>query len=193
MHDPTDPLSATARQLLKLNPDGYQKLVVTGDGYEPARQILRDVKPSQLVEANLPSPRATQAMLAGLWLFHGWLDESHRISQSLDTPTGSFWHAIMHRREGDFSNSKYWYARCADHPSLQPLAANAAAALNSQPADKSLLRLIVSGWNPNAFVDLVEAVHESPTDSRYRIAVTLQRLEWQTLFDHCTREAANRS
>src|SRR5262245_21627515 len=113
MQDPTDPLSATARQLLKLNPDAYQSLVVRGYGFEPARQILRDLKPSQLIEANLPSPKSTQAMLAGLWLYHDWLDESHRISQSLDTPTGSFWHAIMHRRERDFSNSKYWYARCA--------------------------------------------------------------------------------
>ena len=189
MQDPTDPLSPTARQLLKLHPDGYQKLVVTGEGFEPARQILRDVKPSQLVAANLPSPKYTQAMLSGLWLYHDWLDESHRISQSLDTPTGSFWHAIMHRREGDFSNSKYWYARCADHPSLPTLSARVSTVINQMPADKSLLRLNISGWSPSAFVDVVEAVQDSPDDSRHKLAITLQRLEWQTLFDHCTREA----
>src|SRR5947208_544638 len=45
--------------------------------------------------------------IAGVWLLHDCLDESHTISQGIDTPSDSFWHAIMHRREGDFSNAKY--------------------------------------------------------------------------------------
>src|SRR5262245_19277607 len=56
--------------------------------------------------------------LSGVWLLHDFLDESHTISQSIDTPTGSYWHAIMHRREGDFSNAKYWFRRVGDHPVL---------------------------------------------------------------------------
>ncbi len=47
------------------------------------------------------------ACLAGLWLYHDFLDESHRISQELHTTTGSYWHALMHRREPDFDNPKY--------------------------------------------------------------------------------------
>jgi len=60
------------------------------------------------------------------------------------------------------------------------------------PADKSLLRLIMSGWNPNALVDLVEQVHDSPQDPRHALAVSLQRLEWQVLFEDCTRRAAGK-
>ena len=45
-----------------------------------------------------------RACLAGLWLYHDFLDESHRISQEIETPTGSYWHGLMHRREGDFGN-----------------------------------------------------------------------------------------
>src|SRR5262245_25326125 len=37
--------------------------------------------------------------LAGLWLHHDFLNESHAISQEIETTTGSYWHAIMHRRE----------------------------------------------------------------------------------------------
>jgi hypothetical protein len=48
---------------------------------------------------------AAAACLAGLWLYHDFLDESHTISQGLHTPEGSYWHALMHRREPDFSNS----------------------------------------------------------------------------------------
>src|SRR5688572_13247850 len=55
-------------------------------------------------------------LLAGLWLYVDDLDRSHRISQDLDNQTGSMWHAIMHRREGDFANSLYWLRRAGDHP-----------------------------------------------------------------------------
>lgn len=102
----------------------------------------------------------------------------------------SFWHAIMHRREGDFSNSKYWYDRAGAHPIFPALAANAAVAINPLPADKSLLRLLSDGWDPDAFVDLVEQVAARPQDPRLRTVQELQRMEWQMLFDHCTREAA---
>jgi len=103
------------------------------------------------------------------------------------TSTLSFWHAIMHRREGDFSNSKYWYARAAGHPSLPSLAAAAADLVKRAPADKALLRLIMSGWNANAFVDLVEAVEGNEADNRRDIAVQLQKLEWNILFESCAR------
>jgi hypothetical protein len=36
------------------------------------------------------------ACLAGLWLYHDFLDESHTLSQAIDTPTGSYWHGVMH-------------------------------------------------------------------------------------------------
>jgi hypothetical protein len=189
MQDPTDPLSPLARRLLKLDPAAYDQLVPEGGGNDTARDLLASTQPADLVAGKLARPDEAKAMLAGLWLYFDWLDESHRISQSLESPTGSFWHAMMHRREGDFSNGKYWYARATGHPSMQTLAAQASAMLNQMPADKSLLRLIANGWNASAYVDLVESVHRRPDDPRHAVAVALQRVEWQTLFDHCTRQA----
>ncbi|MGB7157958.1 MAG: hypothetical protein WBD40_07815 [Tepidisphaeraceae bacterium] len=115
-------------------------------------------------------------------------EDQQQLRQEADTL--AFWHAIMHRREGDFSNAKYWYARCASHAILPSLGAQASAYLNPMPADKSLLRLTASGWNPSAFVDFVEHLHDHPNDPRHKIAVALQQLEWRVLFDHCTRAAA---
>ena len=186
----TDTLSPTAMAILQLNlRDAYTKLVVTGDGNVEAKAALTPLRPDQLVTGPVTSRDDARAMMAGLWLWHDWLDLSHEISQQLHSPTGSFWHAIMHRREGDFSNSKYWYARCASHPTLATLAANAPRLLNAMPADKSILKLITTGWSPAAFVDLVEQVHARPTDPRHAATVVLQRMEWQLLFDHCTRAA----
>ena len=192
MQDPTDPLSPLGRKLLKLDPNAYSQLVPSDGGNAAARDILESTQPADLVAGKMVRGDDAKAMLSGLWLYFDFLDESHTISQSLDNPTGSFWHAIMHRREGDFGNSKYWYARCANHPSIATMAAAAGKHVNQMPADKSLLRLVATGWNPNAFVDLVQAVHESPTDPRHALAVALQRLEWQVLFEHCTRAAAGR-
>src|SRR5215213_6886895 len=59
--------------------------------------------------------------IAGVWLLHDCLDESHTISQGIDTASGSFWHAIMHRREGDFSNAKYWFRSAGPHPAFAEL------------------------------------------------------------------------
>ena len=189
----TDDLSPLARQILSLDiENSYRRLVVRGDGNSEAKTILSAATPKQLLSGLIRSQDDANAMLCGLWLWHDWLDESHHISQSLDSTTGSFWHAIMHRREGDFSNSKYWYARCQNHPILQQLANNASQILHSLPADKAFLRLISGGWNPNAFVDLVEAVERDEKSPKHATAISLQQLEWRLLFDHCTRAAAGK-
>jgi len=190
MNDPTDPLSKLGRSILGLNERAYRKLLVDSPGEVAARDILESTRPADLLSGAVKDAEHAQAMLAGMWLWHDFLDESHRISQKIETPTGSFWHAIMHRREGDFSNSKYWYARCTNHPSLAPLTVEAATIVHPQPADRALLRLIASGWNPAAFVDFVEQVHEREDDPRHAVAVQLQQAEWRVLFQHCTRVAA---
>jgi hypothetical protein len=98
-------------------------------------------------------------LVAGLWLYVDDLDRSHKVSQGIEDATGSFWHGIMHRREGDFSNSHYWFHRVGPHPVLEK----------------------VSGYDPHAFIDQVEARRNgNPPD-----LVDLQRDEWAALFEWC--------
>ena len=52
---------------------------------------------------------------SGLLLWNDALDVSHKISQNIDSQTGSYWHGIMHRREPDYSNAKYWFRRAGAH------------------------------------------------------------------------------
>ena len=66
--------------------------------------------------------RLPAACRAGLWLAFDYLDESHEISQGLPTAEGSYWHAILHRREPDAANSNYWWRRVGDHPVFAQLA-----------------------------------------------------------------------
>ena len=185
-----DHLSPLAHRLIKLSEENaYTAPVVQGSGNEEARAVLEMLQPDQLLTSPVRSSDDASAMLSGLWLWHDWLDQSHTISQSIDTPTGSFWHAILHRREGDFSNSKYWYRRVGAHPIYSAIGANVAAIINPLPADKSLLRLLRDGWNPDALVDLAQELDSRPDAGRLGVFVAIQQTEWRMLFDHCARQA----
>jgi hypothetical protein len=187
-----DTLSPLVHRLLKADqPAAYTRLVVRGGGDEEARAVLEMLQPDQLLAVPVRNETAARGMLAGLWLWHDWLDESHRISQDLHDRTGSLWHAIMHRREGDFSNSKYWYRKVGRHPALAPIGVAVGGAINPLPADKSLLRVLREGWDPFAFVDLVEDVSARAGDPRAAVVGEMQRVEWRILFGYCVREAAN--
>ena len=127
--------------------------------------------PIEPMRKSLESIDAPAACRAGLWLYHDFLDESHTISQDLHTAEGSFWHAIMHRREPDPSNSKYWWRLVGPHPVLEQLR-------NEN----------VGFTTPQAFVDECERVRGtgSPAEDR---AKQLQHLEWRLLFDWCWRNS----
>jgi hypothetical protein len=137
------------------------------------------------------------ACLAGLWLYADGLDQSHQISQSIETPTGSFWHGIMHRREGDFGNSKYWFRRVGKHPVSEPLGQDVRelAATTTLPQAEALTSR--GTWNPDRWIDLCEqAVRLGHRDesrasqsSLVEFCRQVQALEWGHLFDYSYRHA----
>ncbi len=96
---------------------------------------------------------------AGLWLYVDELDRSHTLSQGIDNETGSFWHGIMHRREGDFGNSHYWFNRVGKHPAMAGIAK----------------------YDPHAFID---AVRDNKATEPAEL-IELQRQEWSALFEWC--------
>jgi hypothetical protein len=185
-----DFLSPLATTILNSRPDAYQRLVYRGPTPPEAARLLGGVKPEQLLEVAVESREEAAGMLGGLWLWHDALKECHELVQDLVGPTGAFWHAIMHRREGDFSNAKYWYARCADHRAMRLISAMSLDAVGRGTTDRKLLRAVSGAYNPEAFVDFVEEVHARPEDPRYAAAVRLQQIEWEALFSHCAYEAA---
>ena len=196
MTDPTAlGLSSLASEILATNPGAYERLVTAsasqgaGGGHDAVGKLERIASSSELFARPVQSRQDADAALAGLWLWHDELDRSHTISQGIASETGSFWHAIMHRREGDFSNAKYWYARCRHHPVLADVPLLAESTLLSQPGMKAAERWLRSGWDAEGFVDLVRDVHQRPADPRYPVAVRLQQLEWRALFAHCARAA----
>jgi hypothetical protein len=146
-----------------------------GELHPSARSALKEFDPLNDLGKPVTDPDAARACYSGLWLFHDGLDESHTISQDLDTPEGSAWHAIMHRREPDASNSKYWWRRVGEHAVFELLKERTPA-------------LGYFFTTPYDFVDLCERVR-GQNDAQEALAKRVQLLEWQLLFDACYRKA----
>lgn len=72
-------------------------------------RLLLSVGPQQL---GLPSGCAASGdwslFCGGLLYAANALDEAHRIFQDARSAEGSYWHGMLHRREGDFPNAQYW-------------------------------------------------------------------------------------
>ncbi len=131
-----------------------------------------------------------RACEAGLWLHFDFLEEAHQISQQIDTPEGSYWHGIMHRREGDFANASYWFRRAGNLPFFKELG-QAAAQLVASNTDHPQLVRIARGenWDPQRFVDLCKACCTGGKLALEASCRNLQRLEWDHLFNYCYRGA----
>lgn len=78
-----------------------------------------------------------------------------RTDQNEQDPTGNLLHATLHRREADYWNSKYWYARIRYHPTVKSLS------------------------DAKAFVDQCEAVQRKSDDDAEKRR--LRERQWEEL------------
>ncbi len=130
----------------------------------------------------LPLARAPEAAFSGLCLYFSCLDQSHEISQSIESAEGSFWHGILHRQEPDPDNARYWFRKVPSHPIFAELAQAATEIEARFPNTK----LSPDGrWDPIRFIGVCENARREVGSPLYEAALEMQRAEWQSLFDYC--------
>ncbi len=159
---------------------------------QAVRADLKKLRAEDLFPGQIADAEAAQCCLAALWLWHDFLDESHEISQRIESAEGSYWHGIMHRREPDYGNAKYWFRRVGKHPIFADLAADARTLIAAQndPAAKALCPS--SAWDPYAFIDACEAI-AGGRNSAEEVARQIARREWELLWAHCWALASTKS
>ena len=116
----------------------------------------------------------------GLYYAVDALSEAHALFQEAHDDLGAYWHGMMHRREADFDNARYWYRRAVALPIFN--------LLHRTAGEHSPDMLRQENWDPYLFTGQCEqARHGAPelTDE----LVKLQRAEFEALFDYTWRQA----
>ena len=164
-----------------------------------------------------PQPGGREAQLArvavraGLLLWNDQFVAAHEAAQSIEGEgverLGDYWHAILHRREPDYGNARYWLRRVGPHPvhaALDQWLAPRLDLLVPQPSDAGkpavtgglseeaawLHRVVSPRWNADALVGLCETCAQRPASSSLvRLVELLQAAEMTLLMDHSLQAA----
>jgi hypothetical protein len=158
-----------------------------GRPVDSARQELTTLSDTLFAPQLVRDRSMANACRAGLWLRFNFLNDAHKISQDIETPEGSFWHGIVHRRDGDFDNAKYWFRRVGTHAVFEPLQERAAA-LQTVAGDAQKMNRVRNAWDPFTFIDLCAGAVRGEAHSG-AFCVEVQRSEWELLFIYCWRNA----
>ena len=178
---------------------GLKQLLVTPQppALGPARRAGTLAEPElataldpMLARAKVSAPTG-ELIRALLLLWHDHLEASHSISQGIENTDGSFIHAIMHRREPDAGNSKYWWRRVGQHAAFPEIARRVDELLRSHGLGDLAKRLLPGGrWSPDAFVDACDAAMSLPgSDAHVKLLQEIQRIESEVLLERLLRDA----
>ena len=128
---------------------------------------------------------AKDLIRAAALLWHDHLDAAHSIVQDAPSAEAAFIHGIMHRRESDYSNAKYWFDRVGRHATFPKIAARVEQFLSDQQSRSSSTLVRDGMWQPMNFIEACEEAAEQPDKNSDTVLLQhLQQIEFETLLEH---------
>jgi hypothetical protein len=108
--------------------------------------------------ATSEAPRFTRELSrAAVLLWHDHFDASHEIVQDIENQDASLLHGILHRRQPDFMNARYWFRRVGQHPSFECVVGKIKITLLTAGVDVVAKQIAPNDkWDPLRFVDFLE-------------------------------------
>jgi hypothetical protein len=164
-------LQTAAFDSANYGPDIARVLALCGNGLRPM-PLVKSEDVSRDVCAAVQGLKVSAGVRAGLYLYLGSWEDAHTVADGIESPTGSFWHGIVHRQEPDSANAAYWFRKTGRHPIFPRLAT--AAGLAGYRGGRE--------WDPFRFIDFCGGALPESADEN--LAKQIQLTEWQLLFDH---------
>ncbi len=172
---------------LKQSPRPFERL----ERGKPVAEGRKAVAALAEKERGTAHPPNLPLIQGALYLTFDCFEEAHNAANDHEgTVAGNWIHAILHRREPDAGNSKYWYARVKSPAKVsEGIGREALALLKKIPAPglESLTRKVEKSkaWEPEVFVDLCEEFRKKePQEPAYKVLAALQEIEWKGLAEY---------
>lgn len=165
-------------------------------------RLDRQIKAIPLTEGD-DEKRAYEIALKGAFLiYNDSLSKGHDELQDrlvyARHDTSSYWHGIMHRKEGDYNNAKHWLP--LDHPIHAELLEKTRAFVREQQISDLELKASLNKlaeqptWNPGLFVDLVkEHVTKGLSEEAATLLNNIQKFEIDLLLDFTCEKAVGKT
>jgi len=109
--------------------------------------ILRESGGSKDLTSSIAQLPCGEELKAGLNLLNGNWEAAHQRVQTLKGSLAAHWHGIIHRREPDFGNAKYWFRQVPPNSLFASLLASA------HQLGKAHLVAHDNQWDPLKFID----------------------------------------
>ena len=156
-------------------------------GIKSAAEIHRALSP--VFEETGTPPRERDMLRALFLLWHDHLGQAHELAQHIHEAEGSYIHALMHRREPDFANAKYWFHRVGRHP-VFAIVAQRAGPLAASQSDTRLWSQIAPAQelDPFTMVDECQRSRLSAPENAPFLR-QIQQLEFEALLEHIASRA----